>query len=110
MNRYPPQKLSDGLHAIDLGFQGKPGVIAAYVLQDAGETALIETGPGSTVDALLSGLQEVGGDPQSVAKLLVTHIHLDHAGASGTLLERYPNAHLFVHEVGAPHLIDPSKR
>ena len=102
-------QLDDGLHCIDLQFQEQPGVIASYLLEDAGERALIETGPTSTLDALLAGLQSLGVAPESISKLLVTHIHLDHAGASGTFLRRFPQAHLYVHELGAPHMIDPSK-
>lgn len=102
-------QLDDGLHCIDLNFQGLPGVIASYLIEEGDERALIETGPSSTLDALLSGLRSVGVKPQSISKLLVTHIHLDHAGASGTLLRRFPQAHLYVHERGVRHMIDPSK-
>lgn len=101
--------LGDGIRLIDLEFQGQPGVIAAYLIEDAGERALIETGPTSTLDTLIAGLHKIGVAPESIAKLLVTHIHLDHAGAAGTFLRRFPQAHLFVHEVGAPHMLDPAK-
>jgi glyoxylase-like metal-dependent hydrolase (beta-lactamase superfamily II) len=102
-------ELGHGLYAIDLEFQGLPGVIASYLLTGAGEYALIETGPSSTLEALLAGLKHLSIDPGDISKLLVTHIHLDHAGAAGTLIQRYPNMHLYVHEVGAPHMIDPSR-
>lgn len=101
--------LDDRLHCIDLRFQGQPGVIAAYLLEDAGEYALIETGPTSTLDTLLAALKGKGVDPAEIGKLLVTHIHLDHAGASGTFMRLFPRAKLFVHEIGVPHMIDPSK-
>jgi glyoxylase-like metal-dependent hydrolase (beta-lactamase superfamily II) len=103
------QKLDEGLYLIDLHFQGLPGVIASYLLEDAGERVLIETGPESTLDSLLGALRSLDVEPESISKLLVTHIHLDHAGASGTFIRRFPNAHLYVHERGAPHMIDPSK-
>ncbi len=98
-----------GLHCIDLHFQGEPGVIAAYLLESEGEYALIETGPSSTLPALLDGLADIGVPMEAVSKLLVTHVHLDHAGAAGTLIRRYPHLQLLVHEVGAPHMIDPAK-
>jgi len=98
-----------GLHCIDLHFQGEPGVIAAYLLESGGENILIESGPSSTLPALLDGLTEIGVPMEAVSKLLVTHVHLDHAGAAGTLIRRYPNLQLLVHEVGAPHMIDPTK-
>lgn len=98
-----------GIQAIDLNFQGLPGVIAAYLLEDAGERALVEIGPTSSLAALVAGLGAAGVQPESIDKVLLTHIHLDHAGASGTFLRRFPQAHLYVHEVGAPHMTDPSK-
>ena len=103
------EQLDDGLHCIDLHFQGEAGVIACYLLQSGVERALIEIGPGSTLDALLAGLEQIGVEPASIGKIIVTHIHLDHAGAAGSWMQRYPNAQLYVHEIGAPHMIDPSK-
>ena len=102
-------QLDSSLHCIDLDFQGQPGVIASYLIEDGGEHALIEIGPTSTLDALLAALASLGIGPESISKLLVTHVHLDHAGASGTFLRRFPGAHLYVHEIGAPHMIDPSR-
>lgn len=101
--------LGDGLHSIDLNFQGQPGVITSYLLQSGGERALIEVGPGSTLDSLLGGLQAVDVDPGTIDKVLVTHIHLDHAGAAGAFLRRFPRAQFYVHEIGLPHMIDPAK-
>lgn len=103
------QKLADGLYCVDLDFQSVPGVIAAYLLEDSGERALIETGPTSTLGVLLDRLQDVGVEPGSISQLLVTHIHLDHAGASGTWIRRFPEARLFVHEIGVPHMVEPEK-
>ncbi len=103
------RQLEPGLFEIDLRFQGVAGVIASYLLADGDDLALVETGPGSTIDALLAGIQTAGFHPAAVRRLIVTHIHLDHAGASGSLLRRFPDARLSVHRVGAPHLADPSK-
>lgn len=94
---------------IDLGFHGQPGVIAAFLLHGAGEAALIETGPGSTVPALLEAVSQAGVPTDAVRHLLVTHVHLDHAGGAGLLLRHFPNATLHAHEVGVPHLVDPSR-
>ena len=102
-------QLEGGYHCIDLEFQGRQGVVAVYQLEDGGERALIEVGPTSTLDSLLAALQSIDVQPETISKVLVTHIHLDHAGAAGTFLRRFPQAHLFVHERGAPHLIDPSR-
>jgi glyoxylase-like metal-dependent hydrolase (beta-lactamase superfamily II) len=93
---------------IDLQFQGVSKVIAAYLLETGDGLALIETGPVSTIDALCAGVERLGRDLADIRHLLVTHIHLDHAGAAGRLMERNPQARLYVHEVGAPHAIDPA--
>jgi glyoxylase-like metal-dependent hydrolase (beta-lactamase superfamily II) len=102
-------RIRGGLTTIDLGFQGQPGVIAAYLIEDADEKALIEIGPTSSLDALLDGLADLEVDPAAISKVLVTHIHLDHAGAAGTFIRRFPQARLFANEIGVPHLVDPSK-
>ncbi|MGH2756352.1 MAG: MBL fold metallo-hydrolase, partial [Actinomycetota bacterium] len=83
-----------------------PGITASYLLVDE-RTALIETGPKSSVDNVMAGLDHHGID--SLDWIIVTHIHLDHAGGAGTLAQRFPGARIGVHEVGAPHLIDPTK-
>ncbi|MFN2390284.1 MAG: MBL fold metallo-hydrolase, partial [Actinomycetota bacterium] len=91
---------------IDTHMHGHPELTGAFVI--AGEkTALVETGPRSTVEHVLSGLEAHGVD--SLDLIVVTHIHLDHAGAAGTLAARFPGATVCVHPVGAPHLVDPSK-
>lgn len=100
---------SDAPSIIDLEFLNHSGVIASFLLGTPEEAALIETGPSSTVDTLLAALRRAGIPFDAVRHLLVTHIHLDHAGAAGTLLQLFPNASLYVHERGAPHLIDPGK-
>jgi glyoxylase-like metal-dependent hydrolase (beta-lactamase superfamily II) len=92
---------------IDLRFQGKPHVIAAFLLRGPEGPVLIETGPSSTLPRLLSELDRLGVDPAEVRDVLVTHIHLDHAGAAGWWARRGARVH--VHPEGAPHLIDPSK-
>lgn len=103
------RQLEPDLFLIDHKFQGVPGIIASYLLTDGDDLTLIETGPSTTMDTLLAGVRAAGFDPEQITRLIVTHIHLDHAGAAGSLIHRLPRARLFVHRVGAPHMIDPSK-
>jgi glyoxylase-like metal-dependent hydrolase (beta-lactamase superfamily II) len=85
---------------IDTMHLGRDRVIAAHEVR--GEL-IVDPGPESCIDTLLAGLS---GDPKA---LLLTHIHLDHAGATGALVRRFPDLRVYVSEVGAPHLVDPSK-
>ena len=98
--------MSEGFAVIDTNMHGFEGVTGAFVVRGE-KTALVETGPKNTVDNVLAGLRGAGVD--SLDAIVVTHIHLDHAGAAGTLANLFPDAMVFVHEVGAPHLVDPSK-
>ena len=102
------EHLAPDLVLIDTHYNNTPGAIGAYLL--LGERpALIEVGPASTVETLLAGVRAGGLDPGNLRALAVTHIHLDHAGATGTLVRRFPHLDVYVHHVGAPHLIDPSR-
>ncbi len=94
---------------IDLHFQGHPNAVAAYLLADGDELLLVETGPGSTLAALAAGVRAAGFALAQLTGVVVTHIHLDHAGAAGAVLARAPRARLYVHPRGAAYLIDPSK-
>lgn len=98
-----------GPTVLDLHFQGEPQAIASYLLIGAEDAALIETGPASTLDSLMAGLAAAKVAPERLTKLLLTHIHLDHAGAAGSLMHLLPNATVYVHAAGARHLIDPTK-
>lgn len=97
------------VHTIDLNFQDTPGVIAASVFDTGDGLALIDSGPTSTLPALEEGLHRFGAELRDLRHILLTHIHFDHAGAAGTLLERVPRARVYVHERGAPHLARPEK-
>lgn len=103
------QQLEPDLFLIDHKFEGVPRTIASYLLTDGDDLTLIETGPATTMETLLEGVRTAGFDPERITRLIVTHIHLDHAGAAGALLQRLPRARLFVHRVGAPHMADPSR-
>jgi glyoxylase-like metal-dependent hydrolase (beta-lactamase superfamily II) len=102
-------EIGDRLWLLDLRFLGEPNVVAAYLMAGNDELALIETGPSSTLPALRAGIRSAGFAPADLTALLVTHIHLDHAGASGVLIREAPRATVYVHPVGAPHLVDPSR-
>ena len=94
---------------IDLQFKGSPRVIATALLTGRDGVTLIDPGPTSCLPTLEAALRHRGLSLREVTSLLLTHIHLDHAGATGTIVERVPTARVCVHERGAPHLIDPSK-
>lgn len=105
----PPATIADSTILIDLHFQGTPGVIGAFLLVGGDELALVETGPTTTRAALEQGIRAVGYEPGDISRLIVTHIHLDHAGAAGSLMRDYPAMRLMVHPNGAPHMIDPDR-
>lgn len=102
-------KPNDPTRCLDLDFLGQPGVIATGVIDTPDGALLVDPGPASCLDALTSGLAALGLRDADVRGILVTHIHLDHAGASGTLVRRFPRLTVYVHERGAPHLADPSR-
>ncbi len=97
------------IEIIDLGFMETEGIIASFLLSGDGTAAIVETGPSTCIESLMQGLTNNGVEPEDVEKVLLTHIHLDHSGASGNLAELLPNATFYVHEVGYTHLVDPSK-
>jgi glyoxylase-like metal-dependent hydrolase (beta-lactamase superfamily II) len=94
---------------IDLRFRGSDRVIATAVLAGPDGVTLVDPGPTSCLPALEDGLRQRGLTLRDVRALLITHIHLDHAGAAGTIVERVPAIRVHVHERGAPHMIDPAK-
>jgi glyoxylase-like metal-dependent hydrolase (beta-lactamase superfamily II) len=91
---------------IDLVPLGLEGIIGCYLL-DASEPTLVDPGPGSTADRLREALGEHGVGPADLRHIALTHIHLDHAGATGHLTEWFPNATVHIHQVGASHMVDP---
>jgi glyoxylase-like metal-dependent hydrolase (beta-lactamase superfamily II) len=103
------QTLSAGLSYIDLRFRDIPGVVAASLLHGSGGVALIDPGPSSTLPVLRLALEAAGIGVRDITALLLTHIHLDHAGACGTLVRENPRMRVFVHERGAAHLANPEK-
>jgi glyoxylase-like metal-dependent hydrolase (beta-lactamase superfamily II) len=96
------------LEPIDL-HHGAPGIIASYLLETEEGPALFDCGPTTTIPYLKAGLAERGVDLSEVRHLLLSHIHLDHAGAAGMLVRQSPWLQVHVSAIGAPHLVDPSK-
>lgn len=92
---------------LDLKFQGRVQAIAAYLIPHSSGLVLVECGPGSTLPALRAALAEEGYSPRDVTHVLLTHIHLDHAGAAGWLARQ--GAEVYVHPLGAPHMLNPEK-
>ena len=97
------------LETIDLNFLGTESVIASFLLLGSDSAAIVETGPTTCLQSLTDGLKRHGVSHEDVRQVFLTHIHLDHAGASGHLAELLPNATFYVHELGRTHLADPSK-
>jgi len=97
-----------GIHTLDTGFH-RPNFDAAYLVVENGRGAFIDCGLNASVPALLEGLATAGLAPADVDWLILTHVHLDHAGGAGQLMQALPNAKLVVHPRGARHMIDPSQ-
>jgi glyoxylase-like metal-dependent hydrolase (beta-lactamase superfamily II) len=94
---------------IDLFHTGAARTVGAYLLDTSEGLALFDCGPATCVPALKTGLAERGYELGDVRHLLLSHIHLDHAGAAGTLVREHPRLQVWVSEIGAPHLVDPSR-
>ena len=95
------------IHTIDLNFLGRSGTIGAYLVPHSSGAILVETGPKSTIQNLIAGLNNFGYKVDDLTDVFLTHIHLDHAGSAGWLAQQGCQIH--VHENGAPHLINPEK-
>ena len=92
---------------LDLNFRGNPHSIASYMIRHSTGVVLIESGPSSTLGALQAELSRLGLSVKDVTHVLLTHIHLDHAGAAGWFARQ--GTEILVHPVGAPHLLNPEK-
>ena len=95
------------IQTLDLNFQNQPHTIAAFLIPHADGGILIESGPGSTLENLKNGLAQHSLSPADITHVLLTHIHLDHAGAAGWLARQ--GAHIYVHHIGAPHMLNPER-
>ena len=101
-------EVAPGLFGIDTRMAGRLRVTSAYLLAGS-KPALVETGPTTSTGAVVAGLGALGIGPEDLAHVVVTHIHLDHAGGAGTIAELFPRATVWVHDRGAPHMADPGK-
>ena len=106
MIEYKIERLSDDLYAIDAWMEEHPERLACYLF-DTPERVLIEVGPSATLHHLTAALEEMGID--DLATIVVTHIHIDHAGGAGQIAHHFPNARIGVHSRGARHLSDPTR-
>ena len=97
-----------GIHTIDTGYV-RPGFDAAYLVVEAGRGAFIDCGTNHSVPVLLAALAQAGLAPADVDWLVLTHVHLDHAGGAGALMRHLPNARLVAHPRAAPHMVDPAR-
>ncbi len=101
--------LATGVDYADLHFIGYPGIIATALIHGVDGVAIVDPGPTTAIPVLERALTERGFTWKDVRAILLTHIHLDHSGAVGSIVALAPDATVYVHERGAPHLIDPSK-
>ncbi|MGH2738766.1 MAG: MBL fold metallo-hydrolase [Actinomycetota bacterium] len=99
---------AEGVRGIDTAMFGRPRLTSAYLVE-AEEPALVETGPTTSVASVRDGLEALGIGRDDLAHIVVTHIHLDHAGGAGALAPHFPSASVWVHERGAPHLAEPDR-
>ncbi|GAC1350915.1 MAG: MBL fold metallo-hydrolase [Ktedonobacteraceae bacterium] len=102
-------QIRPGVWQISLPFLGEHEIVGSYLLAGENELAIIDPGPGSMLEPLLASIKDAGFDPQDVTHILATHVHLDHAGVTGSLVRQLPKAQVYVHSKGASHLIDTSK-
>ncbi|MDX1376804.1 MAG: MBL fold metallo-hydrolase [Burkholderiales bacterium] len=98
-----------GISAVDAFYDGRPDQTAAHILIERGRGAVIDTATAHAAPRILAALAERGVPPAQVDYVVLTHVHLDHAGGAGTLMAQCPNARLTVHPRGARHMIDPSR-
>jgi glyoxylase-like metal-dependent hydrolase (beta-lactamase superfamily II) len=103
------RELGQGRQLVDLDFRDTEGLVASYLLPQEGGWTLVETGPSTCREALLAGVARAGVSTDEVRRVFVTHIHLDHAGGMGAVVEAFPRATFYAHELGVPHLVDPSR-
>jgi glyoxylase-like metal-dependent hydrolase (beta-lactamase superfamily II) len=99
----------DSLQILDLLFLGEKQEIGAYLFETADGPALFDCGPAATLENLRAGLRDHGLDVGDLRHLLLSHIHLDHAGAAGALVQENAGLTVWVSPIGAPHLVDPTR-
>jgi len=104
-----PIPRATGAYLVDLEYQGQREYLAALLLETTDGLAVIDPGPTVSIPRLLEAVRQAAGSDAALRHVLLTHIHLDHGGCAGVLTERLPGVTIYVHERGAPHIIDPSR-
>ena len=97
---------ADGIYAVDTHYI-RPGHDASHLILNNGRAAFVDSGPGSGIPHLLNALTQLAIAPEQVDYVLLTHVHLDHAGGAGLLMQSLPNAQAVIHPRGARHLDRP---
>ena len=103
------EHIADGIYRIETHYLGGEGIASCYLIEDSGELAFVETNTNNAVPFLLGAVEHIGFKPEHVKYVILTHIHLDHAGGTGLLMTKLPHAQLLVHARGRRHMIDPGK-
>ena len=98
----------NGIYCIDTGY-ARPQLAAMYLIVEKGHAAFVDTGSNDSVPNALEALAQLGLSVDAVDYVILTHIHLDHAGGAGLMMQKFPNAKLVVHPRGARHMAEPSK-
>jgi len=101
-------RFPDGIAAVDAEYM-RPNMAAVHFIVDQGRVAIVDTGTNYSTPHVLEALRELGHAPDDVDAVILTHVHLDHAGGAGSLMRELPRAQLWVHPRGAQHMIDPAK-
>jgi glyoxylase-like metal-dependent hydrolase (beta-lactamase superfamily II) len=103
------EHVGDGIYVIETYYLDRTGFTACYLMEDKGEVAIIETNTNYAVPFILGTLSQLGFSKEQVKYVILTHIHLDHAGGTGELMKHLPKAELILHPRGRKHMIDPEK-
>ena len=98
----------NGIHAVDARYL-RPKFAAIYLIDEGGRIALVDTGTNNSLPLVMRALEQLGAAPDQVDYVLLTHIHLDHAGGAGLMMRTFPNARLVVHPRGVRHMVAPSR-
>mgnify|MGYP002634935526 CR=1 FL=1 len=103
-----PESVGNGVFAVDADYV-RPGLAAVHLIQDGDEAAIVDTGVNGSVEPVLAAIDALGIPKSAVKLIILTHIHLDHAGGAGALMAALPQARLVVHPRGFRHMVDPSR-
>ncbi len=103
------EKIADGIYLIDTGYLNRKKYAASYIILENNEAAIIETNTNHAIPRILEGLEQLNIRREQVKLLILTHIHLDHAGGAGLLIRELPNAKLVLHSRGSRHMVSPEK-